>query len=301
MRLISTFILCCFLFSAQAQITAGPDPAPGNDCIPVPITLNYAGTVNGRSSYSYSGGGGNYLIYWTGASWEFTLDVGIVFLLSYNNANTLEPPCSNVFPWIAGPGCDFTQAPYIGGPSCSSIPMAIELIKFEATVTDRWVNLNWTTATEHDNSGFSIERSVGDLAHWQRLGFVKSNSNTTDETHYTFTDDAPAFGVSYYRLKTIDWAGKEEYSPATRAYMTQNEAIILSPNPVQTILKVASSPTDDAAFLLKIHDTTGRLISEQPYTETQLEVDMSALVSGLYFVEITADLRPIYRQVVIKT
>lgn len=179
--------------------------------------------------------------------------------------------------------------------------MAVELIQFEASAAGGWVNLNWVTATERDNTGFFIERSVDDWAHWQGLGFVKSNGNTTDETHYAFTDDAPLPGVSYYRLKAVDWSGKEEYSPATRVYIAQREAIVLSPNPVQTILKVTSPHDADAAFLLRIHDAVGRLISEQPYTETHLEVDMSAFASGLYFLEITSDRSPAYRQVVIKT
>lgn len=299
MRLISTFIFCCFLLSAQAQITAGPDPAPGNDCFTSTITLSFSGLVNGRSSYTYFDGQSTFEIYWNGGFWEFKLDG--LFLLSYNNANTLEPPCSNVFPWTSGLGCDFKQAPYIGGPSCSSVPMAVELIQFEASAAGGWVNLNWVTATERDNTGFFIERSVDDWAHWQGLGFVKSNGNTTDETHYAFTDDAPLPGVSYYRLKAVDWSGKEEYSPATRVYIAQREAIVLSPNPVQTILKVTSPHDADAAFLLRIHDAVGRLISEQPYTETHLEVDMSAFASGLYFLEITSDRSPAYRQVVIKT
>jgi len=301
MRLISTFILCCFLFSVQAQITAGPDPAPGNDCILTPITLSYAGQVNGRSSYTYSDGQGTYTIAWTGASWEFKLDVGIVLLLAFNDANTLEPPCSNVFPWNVGPGCDFTQAPYIGGPSCSSMPMAIELMDFKVLEKSGSVMLNWATATERDNSGFAVERSVDDLAHWGRLGFVKSEGNTTALIRYAFTDDAPASGTSYYRLKAIDLAGKAEYSPVARIYMTQNQAVVLFPNPVQTILKVASSSPDDADCLLKIYDATGRLTFEKTCMEAHLEVDMSAFVSGFYFVEITADRRPIYRQVIIKT
>ena len=266
--------------------------------MPTPITLTYSGEVNGRSSYTFSNGQNDYVMSWTGASWEFKLDG--LFLLSSNEANTLEPPCSSAFPWTGGQGCDFGQAPYIGGPSCSTVPLAVELIDFEAQVKNRAVALNWTTATERDNTGFSIERSLDGLAHWQDLGFVASGGNTTAATHYTFTDDAPAPGVSYYRLKAVDFGGKEEYSPVTRVYIKQNEAISLSPNPVTTILKVTSTHAADAVFSFKMYDAMGRLISEKPFTETHLEVDMSAFVSGLYFIEIMSERSPACRQVVIK-
>ena len=302
MRLISTFILCCFLCAAQAQITAGPDPDPGNDCLTSPITLIYAGDVNGRSSYSYSDGQSTYSIYWTGSLWEFTLDVGIVFLLSYNDANTVEPPCSNIFPWTAGLGCDFAQAPYIGGPSCSSVPMAIELVDFKAQVKSQIVILDWTTASEKDNAKFIIERSAGDALQWEKIGFVAGSGTTSAISSYTYTDDAPPAGLSFYRLRSIDFEGKETLSGMLSVYVKTGTTARLSPNPVQNVLTVTLPknlpPTTSS---LRIYDALGQMIAEQPALEPDMEVDMSTFTAGLYWIEIVSEQTSICRHVVIKT
>ncbi len=301
MRLISTFILCCFLCAAQAQITAGPDPAPGNDCMPTLITLTYAGEVNGRSSYSYSDGQSTYNIHWTGSSWEFTLDVGIIFLLSSNDANTLEPPCSNVFPWNVGPGCDFAQAPYIGGPSCSSVPLAIELVEFKVQVKNQTVILSWATTLEKDNAKFIIERSAGDALQWRDIGFVAGGGTTSAVSSYTYTDDAPPAGLSFYRLRSVDFGGTADLSGMLSVYVKTGITAQLTPNPVQNILTVTLPNTPLSTSFLRIYDAVGQMVTEQPALETYMEVDMSTFTSGLYWVEIVSEQTSICRHVVIKT
>ena len=298
MRLISAFILCCFLSSAQAQITAGPDPAPGNDCMSTPITLNYAGEVNGRSSYSFSNGQSDYVISWTGAAWEFRLDG--IFLLSSNEANTLEPPCSSTFPWISGLGCDFGQAPYIGGPSCSTAPLAIELVGFNIQVQNRFVVLGWTTARESDNARFTIERSPNDDLHWESIGFVTGGGTTLNHSTYTFTDDAPREGLIYYRLLWQDFDGKKEYSRVLSVHLASQTAISLTPNPVQNILTITFSEAPESASLLRLFDAQGRLIKSQALTETQMELDMTQCLPGFYCTEIVGDGGYIHRYRLVK-
>ncbi|MBK7869052.1 MAG: T9SS type A sorting domain-containing protein [Ignavibacteriales bacterium] len=87
----------------------------------------------------------------------------------------------------------------------------VELSSFSASVTLNNVELNWTTATETNNFGFSIERRSED-SEFEEIGFVKGNGTSTLINSYSFIDSKPLSGVVYYRLKQIDLDGSINYS-----------------------------------------------------------------------------------------
>ena len=61
----------------------------------------------------------------------------------------------------------------------------VELTSFAATTDNKNVNLNWSTATELNNSGFQIERSSG--SEYQVVGFVAGHGTTTEVQNYSYT------------------------------------------------------------------------------------------------------------------
>jgi len=84
----------------------------------------------------------------------------------------------------------------------------VELTSFTAEAGNESVILNWLTATELNNLGFEIERATANNnLNWARIGFVEGNGTSTDINSYTFKDDDPLTGTSYYRLKQIDYDG----------------------------------------------------------------------------------------------
>ena len=52
--------------------------------------------------------------------------------------------------------------------SWSLAPLPVELTSFTATVTGDQIHLNWETATEINNYGFEIERSISNSTAWQK-------------------------------------------------------------------------------------------------------------------------------------
>ncbi|MBL1212881.1 MAG: hypothetical protein HND52_05950, partial [Ignavibacteriae bacterium] len=87
----------------------------------------------------------------------------------------------------------------------------VELTSFAASVSDAGVTLNWATATETNNSGFSIERSV-DNVEFNAIAFVDGHGTTTEKTNYTYVDKSVSAAKAYYRLKQIDFDGTSAYS-----------------------------------------------------------------------------------------
>lgn len=91
--------------------------------------------------------------------------------------------------------------------------LPVELIDFKAVIQkNEHVMLLWSTATEKNNLGYEVERSI-DNRDWTPLGFVPGNGTTAQKHDYKFTDHNPLAGVNYYRLKQSDLDGKHEYSP----------------------------------------------------------------------------------------
>ena len=86
----------------------------------------------------------------------------------------------------------------------------VELLSFTAQRTDAGVELNWKTATETNNSGFTIERSR-DEENFVQIGFVSGRGTTTEITSYNYLDTEIETGKYYYRLKQTDFDGTVKY------------------------------------------------------------------------------------------
>jgi hypothetical protein len=93
--------------------------------------------------------------------------------------------------------------------SCSMLP--IELVSFDG-INIGYVNqLHWITATETNNSGFDIERSIDGL-NWSKIDFMVSIGNSTNMRYYIYDDKTFKNVINYYRLKQIDFNGDYTYS-----------------------------------------------------------------------------------------
>jgi hypothetical protein len=79
-------------------------------------------------------------------------------------------------------------------------------------VSDGDVNrLTWTTASETNCDNFEIEHSP-DGIQFENIGTEQGSGNSTTTITYTFDDENPFTGATYYRLKQMDFDGSYEYS-----------------------------------------------------------------------------------------
>jgi hypothetical protein len=90
--------------------------------------------------------------------------------------------------------------------------LPVELVYFRAFAVSDTIWLQWGTATETNNYGFSVQRSNIDKQ-FEELGFVPGNVNSFSPKHYEFWDmTIPKKDKYFYRLQQIDIDGKTEYS-----------------------------------------------------------------------------------------
>ena len=108
---------------------------------------------------------------------------------------------------------------------CDIVP--VELTSFSANVNENIVTLNWSTATEINNSGFEIERKSAN-AEWTNIGFVAGSGSTTEIRNYSYQDNSVTSGSYSYRLKQVDYDGTFEYSNEVYADVTSINGLCTS-------------------------------------------------------------------------
>jgi len=88
--------------------------------------------------------------------------------------------------------------------------LPIVLVSFTASNTSEGIEINWVSAQEINNDFYSIERSQYGKQFVQ-IATVKGAGNSNEELAYTYIDQNPLEGTSFYRLKQTDYDGQYEY------------------------------------------------------------------------------------------
>src|SRR5690606_16693511 len=115
--------------------------------------------------------------------------------------------------------------------SCQPLP--VELIAFDAWVSDGVIQTSWTTASESNTSHFIVQRSL-DTEHWETAGVVAAWGNSTTPRDYGLRDEHPFDDASYYRLVSVDRDGQTSTSPNVMVTLLAEE-MLCHPNPTTGI------------------------------------------------------------------
>jgi hypothetical protein len=171
----------------------------------------------------------------------------------------------------------------------------VELTSFTASVNGNDVKLLWETASELNNSGFSVERKYSN-SEFIEIGFVPGFGTTTEPKSYSFTDNNLRNGIYTYRLKQIDFDGSFTYSDEVEVEVTAPVTFSLDqnyPNPFNPGTRITFSLAVDSKVSLKIFDVLGQQVASlvnQDLTQGVHTYDFNAagFNSGVYFYKIEA-------------
>ena len=191
-------------------------------------------------------------------------------------------------------GSDYTvKATFTNGFSGFAVgkpgapPLPVTLLNFDGRKNGTVVDLSWRTAFEYNNNRFEIETSK-DVSSYYKIGSVNSKGNSTDIQSYSYTDNLPAKGVNYYRLKQVDMDGHATYSRTVAVtFDDKGRLITVFPNPAKDNLTVSfASPQQNVS--MKILAADGKLVRKESAASVQRSTDMNVkeLIPGIYFLEI---------------
>ncbi|MBK9227510.1 MAG: T9SS type A sorting domain-containing protein [Ignavibacteria bacterium] len=156
--------------------------------------------------------------------------------------------------------------------------------------------MNWSTATELNNSGFDIERSVSP-GQWSKIGNVTGNGTTSSPVDYSYTDKNLATGKYSYRLKQVDYNGNFEYfNLSNQVSVGVPDKFSLSqnyPNPFNPSTTISFDIPVDSKVMITLFDMSGRevanLVNEfKTAGYYSVSFNASSLSSGAYFYRIDA-------------
>ena len=172
---------------------------------------------------------------------------------------------------------------------CSPTALPVEWLSFRAEHISDLVRLDWATATERDNKGFHIERSINDVEHFETIGWVATNNGfTATNQYYGFVDAKTKSGNTYYyRLKQEDLSGKMHYSE-TRAVAIANTKgqLVITPNPTTESAVIALDLPDIEDVLdVQLYNIQGQLAGAFQ-VGSGARIDLSNFAAGVYMVAV---------------
>ena len=158
--------------------------------------------------------------------------------------------------------------------------LPVKFVAFSGSSKKGQVVLNWETASEANNDGFSVERSL-DGKQFDAIGFVKAKSANNNGGNYEYVDNSVSLSSStaYYRLKQLDLDGKSEYSKVI--VVKSNESTVARFYPTVTTGVLTVETSSDSPSAVKISDLNGRTVLAKTITGT-VKLDVSALNAGVY-------------------
>ncbi len=183
---------------------------------------------------------------------------------------------------------------FVGG--IPALPIELMAFKVERQTVDQ-VDIRWTTATEINNKGFYIERMLDLEDGFKAIGWVDGHGTTASTTYYQEEDENSYEGVSYYRLKQIDFDGTTTYS-GIRAVDGIKRAPIdvnIYPNPAQDYINIRfdNLPIEVEMARIQIINSNGQIITTQQvsleaYQVIQLD-EIQGLIPSIYLLSIEMD------------
>ena len=174
----------------------------------------------------------------------------------------------------------------------------VEYLDFTATPdpANNRVDLQWVTASEENNSHFTVERSM-DGALFQPIGLLHTQGNGTEIREYQMFDNNPLDGVSYYRLKQTDVSGAFSYSDQIMVTFDALSVPFLKvyPNPVHSgdMLQLEFFLPNASMANISLFAADGRQVWHKSGLETtggqtfEERINTSSLNTGIYFLLVT--------------
>ena len=186
--------------------------------------------------------------------------------------------------------------------------LPVELTSFTGIHAGGTVQLEWETASETNNAGFSIERSSDGNAFFE-IDFVAGRGTTSLPSAYTYSDTSLPFADDdlYYRLKQVDFDGQFAYSPViavsqdlpTRADLWSNY-----PNPFNPSTEIRYELPVSGHVFLAVYDATGKEVAIlvdgfQEAGRFDARFDGAQLASGVYFYRLETASMSIMKQMIL--
>ena len=156
--------------------------------------------------------------------------------------------------------------------------------RIKASLLGNQVLVKWTIDSQYNIDFFTVEGSK-DGINFDSLGTVKGASKRKKTLKYLFSVDKPPMGISYYRLRLIDY---DKTFTTSEIVSVDNQVYrnVVVYNNVRNEINIQLRGDGLSEFL--IHDSGGRQVRDFPPSySNNVTLDVSMLNRGFYTLKIT--------------
>ncbi len=179
-----------------------------------------------------------------------------------------------------------TFSPFALGSINFASPLPV-IINYVNAKKENAVNkINWQVTCINNSVTFNIEKSGADK-NFKTIAIINADAVRCLQP-FDYADNAPLSGVNYYRLKTVDAAGKITYSSIISVLnsATGFDIVSLMPNIVATEMRLNLTAAQKTKLQVSITDVAGRPVQKLVYTVTagsnQFDINVAHLAAGMY-------------------
>jgi len=191
------------------------------------------------------------------------------------------------------------------GEGENDVSLPVELSSFTISQKGNIVVLKWTTASEVNNLGFNVFRSMNDENNFVQINdnLIEGAINSSSTNSYEFTDTEIISSLTYYyRLEDISLNGEKELHDIISIQTEHTENLAADsyslgnayPNPFNPTTNIQYSLPKDTFVNIIIYDNRGKVVQtlvnkKQSTGYYKITWDASRMSSGIYFYRISAD------------
>ena len=276
----------------------------GSNTGPAPFKVQYSTTAGGASGYtdfmSYTVPNNPASTPTAGASYSWSTTTPIIstsFTANLNAITALDNKSEVYFRLV----CTATTA--VGATSTFAVTgtgrvdnfavtadlvIPVELVAFKAQKENSSTKLSWQTASESNNSHYNIERSANGKT-FDKIGEVTGNGTTQLARNYTFMDEKPSNSINYYRLRQVDFDGKETVSKAVSVDFSGKSTARIYPSIATDKINVELNADGNAVDLIVLN-LLGQVVKAQnlAHTEGVISLNIGDLPKGFYMIRLNS-------------
>ena len=163
----------------------------------------------------------------------------------------------------------------------ASLP--VNFMGVNAKKVTKGTEVRWNVAEEMNVSRYEVQKgtNAGDL---KTIGVVFAG----EKTSYSFIDENPSQGLSFYRIRSVDNDGKFKFSTVISFSNGRSAAVLRAfPMPAQNQVTIQHGTIEGKAQI-SIAAEDGRIVKRQLLAagSMQTAVDLTGLKAGLYLVRL---------------
>ena len=181
-----------------------------------------------------------------------------------------------------------------------SYVLPLTLVSFNATKKENYVSIDWKTEKEINISHFIIERSDDGLSFYP-VGRANGRNSGNTESYQTI-DNKSIQTIAYYRLRTLDFDGKESLSRVVTIVSGQgNNKLLLVGNPVRTKITLLATGALTGEFNYQITLINGQVVQSGKLTVLNggyYDISLNNLKPGTYSLKVMDNIQGFYYKVI---